>query len=317
MLRVGVLGVAHVHTGSYLANFRAQADLVGYWDAEIELEGLKRFPTPEALLEVVDAVAISGMNVEHEALALKAAQAKKPILCEKPLATTRRAAQNIVRAVRENNVQLMTAFPCRFSPAYRKLKAHVQGGAIGEIVGICATNRGTCPGGWFTDRTKSGGGAMIDHVVHVADLLKDLLQQEPNHVQAHLGNGVYGQSWEDTAMVELAYPNGVFATLDSSWSRPKTFKTWGDVTMTVVGTAGTMDMDMFGQEALAYSLDKPLRTLAYGSDLDARMIAEFLAAVKENREPLVTGEDGLAALEVALKAYDSQTRFPHPESVAS
>jgi predicted dehydrogenase len=315
MLKVGVLGVAHVHTGSYVANFQKREDteLVGYWDSTVEAEGLKRFETPEALLEAVDAVAISGTNIEHEALAVMAAEAQKPILCEKPLATTGKSARNMIDAAKRNGIQLMTAFPCRFSPAYQKLKAHVQSGAIGDVVAICATNRGTCPFLWFVERDKSGGGAMIDHVVHVADLIRDLLGEEPTHVNAHLGNNVYGQSWEDTAMVEMQYPGGVFATLDSSWSRPKTFKTWGDVTMTVTGTKGTIDMDMFGQEILSYSLDKPVRTAGFGSDLDGKMIGEFVDAIRENREPIVTGEHGLAALEVALKAYDSQHAFPHPE----
>lgn len=150
---------------------------------------------------------------------------------------------------------------------------------------------------------------MIDHVVHVADLLRDLLGSSPIQVQAQVGHNVYHQDWEDTAMVTLQYPGGVFATLDSSWSRPAGYKTWGDVTMNVVGERGVIELDMFGTEIQHYQNEgKSHVALGVGSNLDALMVDEFLSAIRENRPPLVTGRDGLDAVAVALAGYASLTQ---------
>ena len=203
--------------------------------------------------------------------------------------------------------RVMTAFPCRYSPAFVRLKERIASGEIGKIKAICATNRGSCPFDWFVQPELSGGGAMIDHTVHVADLLRNLLAEEPESVQAQTGNNMYGQAWEDTAMLTLQFPSGVFATLDSSWSRPKSFKTWGDVTMNVVGEDGVIELDMFNQALDVYDNNSGKhRMQGIGSDLDALLVADFLKAVADpNHTPQVTGEDGIKAAMIALAGYES------------
>ncbi len=312
-LRVGILGVAHVHTPSYVAsmNGHPSAALVGFHEpcAETAKEfantsGLKSMSENE-LIGCVDAVVLSGTNVQHKRFGVLAALAGKHVLTEKPIATTLEDADAMISAAKAAGVNLMVGFPCRFSPAWQKLKKHIQDDAIGTVRAVNATNRGTCPFGWFVDVSQSGGGAMIDHTVHVADLLRDLFNEEPTRVHAQIGNNMYGEKWEDTAILSLDFPNGVFATLDASWSRPKTFKTWGDVTMTIVGDSGVLSMDMFGQEMEAYSLTSPYGVRGFGSNLDALMIDEFVSSCLEGRPPLVTGEHGRAALRVALLGYES------------
>src|SRR5207237_7741980 len=164
-------------------------------------------------------------------------------------------------------------------------------GEIEKIEGICATNRGKCPFGWFVEKEKSGGGSMIDHVVHVADLLRVLLGEEVATVQAQTGNNMYGKEWEDTAMLTLEFPSGIFATIDSSWSRPQSFKTWGDVTMNVVGEQGVIELNMFGQEIDRYVDGQVTHTVAgYGSNLDAALIGDFVKCCLEGSEPPITAE---------------------------
>lgn len=312
-LRVGILGVAHVHTPSYVTCVRGHRDatLIGFYEPEatIAAQFAAGHDVPhygiDELLTLVDAVVLSGTNVEHLPFALAAAAAGKHILTEKPIATTVEAADAMIDAAAKGGVNLMTGFPCRFSAAWRSLKQHVRAGEVGKILAINATNRGTCPGGWFTDKAKSGGGAMIDHTVHVADLLRDLIGEEPTSVHAKIGSNVYGQSWDDCAILTLDFPGGLFATIDSSWSRPKTFKTWGDVTMSVIGEKGVLNMDMFGQEMEAYSLSAPYGVRGFGSNLDALMIDEFVKSCIEKRPPAVTGEHGRAALRVAMLGYAS------------
>lgn len=315
-LRVGILSAAHVHTGAYVSalNRRTDAEIVGLWDDVTERgekfcqeTGVTFTGYLDDLLAACDAVVITSENLLHAELGVKAAGAGLHILCEKPLVTNEADGAAFLGAVQEAGVKLMTAFPCRFAAPYLALRKKVADDEIGPILAINATNRGRCPFLWFVDKSKSGGGAMIDHVVHVTDLLRDLLGEEPARVQAQTGSNVYGNDWEDTAMLTIDFPSGIFATLDSSWSRPQTYRTWGDVTMTVVGERGTIEMNMFGSEAqvTTRSSNPAYQSHGWGSDADVAMVGEFVAAIKENREPSVTGFDGLQAAKVAMAGYRS------------
>ena len=314
MVRVGFVTTAHVHVPAFVSGLRSaglRATPVGLWDhdaargaAFCERFGLTPFESRSALLDACDAVIVGSENVRHGEDILAGLAAGCHVLCEKPLVITEDDAAAVRAAVAQTDRVVMTAFPCRFSPAWAALKERVAAGAIGTVRAICATNRGTCPGGWFTDPALSGGGAMIDHTVHVADLLWDLLGQRVVRVNAQTGSNVYGQAWDDTAMLTLEYADGTFATLDSSWSRPGSYKTWGDVTMTVTGDLGTIELDMFGQEVHRYGVGGH-SVAGYGTNLDAAMIDEFLSAIEDRRAPRVTAEDGLRAAAVALAGYRS------------
>ncbi len=320
-----MLGVAHVHAPSYVqcVHSAQDAELVGHWDKDDSLSqsfahnGSKPWADRDALIDACDAVVIAGENLDHAELIEAAAAKSKSILCEKPLAASREQRERIERAVDKGGVLLMTAFPCPFSPAFESAVAKVGAGDIGKVLSVCATNHGKCPGGWFTDPSKSGGGAMIDHVVHVSDLLRRLLHQEPSRVHAVTGNNMYGEEWDDTAMLTIEYPNGVFATLDSSWSRPASYKTWGDVTMKILGEKGVIELDLFGQGLDLFSNSSGAHaTLGFGSNIDQAMVDEFLRAHREKRAPKVTMQDGLAAADLALAAYES-AKSGQPVSVTA
>lgn len=313
--RLGVLSAAHVHAPSYAAccNALPTAELVGVWDDSPERgqSFASRFETQffgelDALLDRCDGVVIASENVKHAELVEAAAAQGKHVICEKPLAVNEDQARRLLGSTRAAGVTLMTAFPCPFSPAFQTAARRVASGEIGELLALCTTNRGTCPFGWFVQPELSGGGAMIDHTVHVADLLQRVIGSVPETVYARTGHNMYGQEWEDTAMLSLRYPGGVFATLDSSWSRPSSYKTWGDVTMNFVGSKGTIEIDLFAQSVEVYRDGKPTHTLAgFGANLDLLMVSEFVNACLEGRPPLVTGEDGWNAARVAIAGYQS------------
>ncbi len=314
-LRVGLLTAVHLHAWGYVHCLKTHPDveLVGIFDDDVERgelfaqqSGLAFVGYMNDLFDRVDAVVVVSENTRHAELSIAASKAGKHVLCEKPLATTMADATAMVKAADDAGKILMTAFPCRFSPAWARLKERVAKGEIGAIKGICATNRGRCPGGWFIEKDKSGGGAMIDHTVHVTDLLRDLLGENPSKVQAQTGSNMYGKDWDDTAMITLEFPSGIFATLDSSWSRPQSYKTWGDVTMNVVGEKGVIELDMFGQAVGTYHSGTVTHTAAgYGSNADDGLVKEFVAACLEKRQPSVTGVDGLEAAKVAIAGYQS------------
>src|SRR5438094_400261 len=103
-------------------------------------------------------------------------------------------------------------------------------GAIGEVLAVKGTNHGSLPPGWLTDPALAGGGAVMDHTVHVADLLRWILEREFVSVYAEIDTLLHpGLPVDDCGTLLLEMEGGVFASLDPSWSRPRTFPTWGDV----------------------------------------------------------------------------------------
>ena len=320
-VRVGVLGVSHVHAPSYVACLKAaDAELVGHWDEDATLSAdfaerhcSEQWGDMAALLDACDAVVIAGKNVEHANLITESAKAGKSILCEKPLAAFPGDAKKISDAVNSSGVMLMTAFPCPFSPAFESAMAKAKSGEIGRVLAVNATNHGRCPGGWFTEKDKSGGGAMIDHTVHVADLLRRLYGEDASSVYAVTGNNVYGKDWDDSAVLTVNFPSGVFATIDASWSRPASYRVWGDVTLKIVGEKGLIELDLFALGAERYR--EGHSTIGYGTGLDRLMVDEFLAAHNEGRPPKVTMYDGLQASAVALAGYES-AKSGQPVNVA-
>ena len=319
MLKIGMLGVSHSHADSYAAAVSAHsgAELVGVWDADAARSAAKaaEYGTKSCgdrlcaeLIDAADAVIICSENVAHATLATQALAARRAVLCEKPLATTPGDARAMVVAAESAGVALFTAFPCRFSPAFQTLKSAAYRGDLGDILAVRGTNRGKCPGGWFVDIAASGGGAVMDHTVHVTDLLRVLLKSEVTSVFCEADNRMLPGDFDDTGIVTLTFESGAFATLDCSWSRPaKTFPTWGDVTLGVQGTKATVEMDMFAQSVTIYSETKAnIAQAGYGSSIDGGLIAAFVHAVTTgDAGELATGTDGLRAVEVVAAAYES------------
>jgi len=315
-VRIGIMSFAHMHATAYAHGIQINpnAQLIGIADHDKNRARLmalhydtKPFESYAALLSSdVDAVVICSENVRHRKLVEMAASAGKHILCEKPLATSVEDGQAMIDVCRANNVQLMTAFPCRYSPVFQRMKSVIDSGDAGEVLAIRGTNRGRNPGGWFINKAESGGGATMDHTVHVTDLCRWLLKDEVKTVYAEISNNISHAAFDDVGFLTLTFERGTFATLDASWSRPKSYPTWGDVTMEVITDKGTLGMDMFSQNLTLYN-DKSggVEWQHWGDSIDDGLIEGFVNAIATGEPVPITGEDGLRAAEVALAAYRS------------
>lgn len=326
-MRIGVWSLAHGHAFGYLESLVARDDLawVGLVDEEqptrarevAEQRGVHWVQSADELLSQVDAVVITSANADHHAMALRAAAAGVHALVEKPLATTVADGLAMIHAFESRGLALGTAFPCPFSPVFCALQERAAAGELGQILALQTTNRGSMPGGFFIELERSGGGAVIDHTVHVADLLRRLTASDPVRVYAEIGHGLYHQPWDDSGLLSIDMASGAVATLDTSWSRPKSYPTWGDVTIQVIGTAGNAYADLFCEHVTSYpGAASPARWVSWGANLDALMVDDFIGAVREGRPPRSTGWDGLIALQVALAAYAS-ARQGQPVEIAS
>jgi len=317
MLKVGILSFAHMHAYSYASCLQqlegVQIAGIADQDEQRGEEAARRFDTryfsdPSTLLkEDIQAVVVCSENAHHKQMAVEAAEAGKHILCEKPIATTLEDGQAIVAACQKNGVKLQMAFPCRFHPAVAKAKQMLEQKAIGQVLAINCTNRGRMPGGWFVDRKLAGGGAVMDHTVHVVDLLRWMFKTEVARVYAEIDTRFHPLEVDDCGILSLTLQNGIFATLDASWSRPvNSFPTWGDVTMEFTGTQGILTLNTFAQNLSLYSEKQgKVQWINWGGNMDLGLIKDWVDAVATEKAPSVSGEDGLKALEVALAAYES------------
>jgi UDP-N-acetylglucosamine 3-dehydrogenase len=214
--------------------------------------------------------------------------------------------KEMIQACKAAGVTLATAFPVRHALPVVRAKQLVDEGKVGKVLAVKATNHGRMPGGWFIEHDLSGGGAIIDHTVHVADLLRWILEDEFKSVYAEIDTRFYDFDIDDCGTLALEMEKGVFATLDPSWSRPRAYPTWGDVTMEIVGTRGVLSVDVFAQYLVEASNSQgTVLYRGWGDSADLALVADFVSAVREGRRPAADGVDGLRALEVALGAYES------------
>jgi predicted dehydrogenase len=176
---------------------------------------------------------------------------------------------------------------------------------MGQIYAVSATNHGRMPGGWFIDPILSGGGAVMDHTVHVVDLLRWLFGTEVKEVTSEFGRYLYDIPVEDCGLMMLTMENGLFASLDCSWSRPKSFPYWGDVTLRIAAEKGSLFLNVFDAKIIVASNHNGVNYENYGENFDTLLIEDFVETIKQGKKPLTSGEDGLEALRVALAAYQS------------
>jgi predicted dehydrogenase len=310
-MNVGIIGTRHVHAGSLAANVEAcGSTLVGAverdstaraaWDATPLME-------LDELLAASDAVIVAGTNRERVDDTLAACAAGLPVLTEKPVAAD---AADLARLLEHADPSLvMVALPVRFGQSLVRARQLVTSGAIGDPIAARGTNHGQFPGGWFGSRADSGGGALQDHVVHLSDALCWLLDDQVTHAYARASQVMHPDNdVEDCGVVTLDFASGVFASIDSSWSRPESFPTWGDVWLEIVGTKGRIRIDPMATHLDVFddSVGK-LRHVGYADDdMTLELVRSFLdfAEHRPHAAP-VSFAEGVHASDVVLASYAS------------
>ena len=321
-MRIGILSIAHLHAEGYQANLRSipGVDLVGFShkDSEEGRSFAEKFKLPwfathqDLLAQGLEGVVICAENARHSELVELAAAARCQILCEKPIETSLAKADAMKTACEKNGVRFMTAFPMRFATPTQALRATIREDKLGKVFGVNGINHSENPSAhraWFANQALAGGGAAMDHIVHLADLLRWCFSTEIVEVYAEIDNLFRpGELDVDTAgllLVRLA--NGVQASIDCSWSRPSWYPRWGHLKMEVIGERGAAVMDSFAQHLTVYSKNGSRNPdwVGFGPDPNQPMIQEFVDSIREQREPSVTWNDGYQALRVVLAAYES------------
>jgi UDP-N-acetylglucosamine 3-dehydrogenase len=299
---VGVMGSNHARVLSEMAG----VELVGVVDPDRKQRefvartlGCAEFADLEALIGGgVDAVTIAAPTHLHHDIALTCIAHGLHVLVEKPIAPTVEEGRAIVAAARRAGVTLMIGHVERFNPAVESIKRAIKDQ---DILSIAITRVGPFP------PRMSNVGVVIDLAVHDIDLIRWFTDSEIVEIQPQLSSAVAER--EDIALLQFRTASGVLAHINTNWLTP--FKA-RNVT---VATRGKYVMgDLLTRQVTECFGFKPdgsysMRHLPVGHDepLRAELIA-FLAAVRAGGASAVTGEEGVASLEIAIRCLETPAK---------
>jgi myo-inositol 2-dehydrogenase/D-chiro-inositol 1-dehydrogenase/scyllo-inositol 2-dehydrogenase (NAD+) len=167
----------------------------------------------------VDAVLITAPTTTHAGIIRATLNAGKPLFCEKPLATEFGLVRQLTLEVLESGLPAQVGFHSRFHPLFNSLKAIIDGGSMGRPMGYALRDDQFWPTGavvpghssWRSDASQAGGGALLEHSIHSADIISWLFGQA-SRVFATTRH-MFGYDVEDVAALTIEHANGVVGNL--------------------------------------------------------------------------------------------------------
>ncbi len=266
----------------------------------------RAFSSYEALLDdpEIDAVYNPLPNSLHHEWTIKAAQAGKHILCEKPLALNAAQCAEMIHAAQQNNVLLMEAFMYRFHPRSEQIFSMVHVGRLGEVRLIQAgfTFRLINPAN-IRLSYELGGGALMDVGCYCVNVSRTLAQAEPEAVQAHAHWASSGV--DDQLVGSLRFPNGLIAQIDCSLTMERRMNyqvagTLGWITVPQAFLPGTAPVAFTEMSAAGETTHE-----VAGAD-QYRLMVEHFADCILTRQPLrYPPQEGMANMRVIEALYRS------------
>ena len=228
--------------------------------------------------------------------AIKALNAGKHVLVEKPMATNTQQAQKLVKTAQENGLHLTVGFLMRFIPGLQIIRQSVENKKIGELV--CATAKRVSQ---WPERI-GDVGVVKDTAIHDIDVMRFISNEDPISVYAKMGK-MRIQKFEDYAHIMLTYKDGKSAFIESNWLTP--YKTR---TLTVTGSDAIMRLDYITQDLWIEQQKETVQPRNQFQEPLKQELQHFVDCIVEKKKPLVTGEDGVRALEVATAALQSSAK---------
>jgi UDP-N-acetylglucosamine 3-dehydrogenase len=317
VIGVGSMGKNHARvyseiSGSQLAAV-ADQDLNAAESAAARF-GCKAYTDFHKMLEVEkpEAVTIAVPTALHEEAASAAMEAGAHILVEKPISATLEEGVRLIELAQKLERQLMVGHIVRFNPAIQALKQKLVQGELGRIFQIICRRVGPFPA-----RIRDVG-VVVDLAPHDLDLMRFLTESDPVRVFAETEQRIHTDH-EDLVLGLLRFPDGVTGSLEINWLTPTKVRE-----VLVLGERGLFRVDDLTQDLYFFEnmqangdLWPGLQTLKGVSEghmtrfalqryepLKAELQA-FLDAVSSSSRVPVTGEDGLAALRLALALVES------------
>jgi UDP-N-acetylglucosamine 3-dehydrogenase len=305
-LRVAVIG-----TGFWGKNHARvyketpSTELVGICDVNAERAksiadqfGVKAYTSSARMLknEDIEAVSICTWSTILAKEALKALNAGKHVLVEKPMATNVKQAEKLLETAEKSGLHLTVGFLMRFIPGLQHIREAVENKKIGDLV--CATAKRVSQ---WPERI-GDVGVVKDTAIHDIDVMRYISDEDPIAVYAKTGSKRY-KKFEDYAQIMLTYEGGKTAFIESNWLTP--YKTR---TLMVTGSDAIMRLDYITQELWIENAKETLQPRIPWQEPLKLELQHFAECILEKKKPLVTAADGVKALQIAEAALQSSMR---------
>jgi UDP-N-acetylglucosamine 3-dehydrogenase len=302
------LGVAVIGTGFWGRNHARvfeeleETELLAVCDINAERAknvakqfGVRAYTNVGKLLKSKDIEAVSicvwSLNLAKEAL--KALKSGKHVLVEKPMATNVKQAEKLLETAGEEGLHLSVGFLMRFIPGIRQMKNAVEDKTIGNLV--CATAKRVSE---WPERI-GDVGVVKDTAIHDIDIMRYLFREEPVTVYAKTGCMKH-KKFEDYAQIMLTFEGAKSAFIESNWLTP--YKTR---TLVVTGSKAIMKLDYVTQELTIEDAKETVQPRYPWQEPLKLELKHFANCILKKEKPLITGIDGLKALQIAEAALKS------------
>ena len=298
VIGVGAMGENHVRVYHKMeeANLIAVSDVSERALKKIEKKyGAKGYTDYCELLQNpdIEVVSVCVPTTFHHAVVMEAIKHKKHILVEKPIAFTLTEAEEMIEAAKEAGVILATGHVERFNPAVQKAKELIDDGVIGDIVSAFAKRVGPLP-----PRIKDVG-VSIDLAIHDLDIMNYLFEEDITQVYGTMNSSFDDSEFEDHAEIMVSFDNESTGIIEVNWLTPYKRRE-----LELTGTAGIISVDYIQQSIEVFGKFAQDIEIKHEEPLKGEL-KSFLKSVVEEKEPVITGEDGLKALKMVIAANKS------------
>ncbi len=260
----------------------------------------------------IDVVYIVLPNALHAEYTVRAAQAGKHVLCEKPMATNVADAQRMVDACKQAGRKLMIAYRCQYLPEFRSLVGMVRNKTYGDLRMIETTNgqNDANDGQWRLNKAMAGGGSLPDVGLYCLNTARFLTGEEPVEITARTtqpANDPRFREVEDICTFTLRFPSGVMAVCGSGYSYHE------NRFLRLMATEATFGLDpAYGYDNLTMQI---ARRDGMSSGLEQRRWAPksqfalemdaYAEAIRTEAVPLTPGEEGLQDMRLIAAIYEA------------
>ena len=298
VIGVGFWGKNHVRVFSELPG----TQLIAVCDVDVEKAkaiagqyGVEAYSDSRKLLKRkdVEAVSICTWTTTHAPEAMRALRAEKHVLVEKPIASTIREARKIVDFAEQRDRRLMVGFIERFNPSVQRAKDMLRKGKIGELVSATAKRVSQWP------ERIGDVGVVKDYAIHEIDIMRKIFEEDPTKVYAMAGN-LKHTKFEDYAQIMLTFKHGKTAFIEANWLTPDKIRR-----LTLTGSDAILSLNYLTQEVSIENLARTLKPRYEWKEPLKLELQHFVRSLLKDKEPEVTGMDGLKALIIAEAALKS------------
>ncbi len=287
-----------------------------------EKYGVRAYSDIDAMFdkESIDAIIICTASGNHLEPCVAAAKRGVHVLSEKPLEVTMERAEEMIRVCDENGVKLACIFQSRFKPDYRQLKDAVDNQKLGKLLLGNAYIKWYRPeeyyssSPWRGTMKGDGGAALINQGIHTIDLLQHVMGPVKS-VTAKVKTTVHQIEGEDLGVAMIEFENGALGTIEGSTAAypgySERLEVFGSEGSVILEGGKIHDWNIKGEDDIHKQEDTKKQDsgasdpMAIDYAYHKYQIEDFIAAIREDRDPVVTGQEGLKALALIKAIYKS------------